>query len=272
MHRDDAYANLVLGDILREMRPARSGRGVRHRADLRHAALARHARPDHRGGRRAGRGPDRPAGPRRAAPGRLPAAAHPGAGARRGEPDRRPGALGRARARPASPTRCMRTISETHAGRVAGAARARRTTTDPVGNLAVQHNHPAVDHPGVRRGARRRPGGHRPAADRGQPAGGRAPVRPSGPGRRGRAGRRGRRGAGGLLAVRGLSQRRFAARAGGDPRRPGPRAGRGLPAGRRRAAGRAGRGPRHPLAGPVRRPGRQGRACSARSRRCAAPR
>ena len=91
--------------ILREHAAARPGRGVRHRADLRHAARARHPRPDHRGGGRPRRGPHRPAGPRRAAARRLPAAATPGC--RRTPRSTRPStwcARWR-RARPASPTR-----------------------------------------------------------------------------------------------------------------------------------------------------------------------
>ena len=161
VHRDDAYANLVLPEILRDMRL--HGRDAAFATELTYGTLRAlgHPRPDHRRGRRPRGGPDRPAGPRRPAARRLPAAAHPGARRTPRSTDRRPGAGGRAgRGR-------LRQRGD--------ARRSPRTATwtpgwpswrpaydeDPVGNLVGAAQPSAVDHPGVRRGARRRPGGHR---------------------------------------------------------------------------------------------------------------
>ena len=126
--------------------------------------------------------PDRPAGPRRAAAGRLPAAAHPGA-ARTPRCDHGgPGPGGRAgrgrvRQRGAAPRR------RAGPGRLARPGRARPTTADPVGHLALVHAHPRVDGAGVRRGARAatpwpdESSAGCCAADNERPAG--APVRPA---------------------------------------------------------------------------------------------
>ena len=99
----DAYANLTLPALLRERGLTGRDAALRHRARVRHAARGRHAgrvpgplrRPADDGGR--------PGGPGGAAAGRVPAAADPGAAARRGFRDRGPGA---AAARPGSSTRC----------------------------------------------------------------------------------------------------------------------------------------------------------------------
>ena len=149
---------------------------------------------------------------------------------------------------------------------MAGQGRARRTTTDPVGHLAVLHNHPQW----IVRAFAEALGGDlddtaRLLIEDNEPAAG-APVRPAGPGRRGRAGRRGRRGAGRVLAVRGLPARRRA-------RRPGRGRATAAPTCRTRAPSWSPRrsptapvdGPGRALARPVRRSRRQGRRCSARS-------
>ena len=141
MHRDDAYANLVLPSILRDS--GLTGRDAAFATELTYGTLRapRHARRDpHRRGR-AGRAADRPAGPRRVAARRVPTAAHPGAGARRGLLHRRPGPGG-------GPGR--RRV------RQRGAARGRRAATldawvarlappiesDPIGHLALAYSHP----------------------------------------------------------------------------------------------------------------------------------
>ena len=87
----DAYANLVLPPLLRERRITRPGRGVRHRARLRHAAAARPVRRDHRRWRPAARSStiDAPALDVLRL-GRPPAARHARARARGGVRDGRP--------------------------------------------------------------------------------------------------------------------------------------------------------------------------------------
>ena len=156
VHRDDAYANLVLPGMLRDDGPARPGRRVRDRADVRHAAHGRHPRRDHRHRRRPGGRAHRPAGPRRAAARRLPAAATRGSPAHAAVSStvdlvrpRRPGAA------PASPTRsCARSPSPTCDEWL---ARSRPTRARRSGRLSRRDHAPStVDRAGIRRGARRR--------------------------------------------------------------------------------------------------------------------
>ena len=128
VHRDDAYANLVLPRLLRENRPERPGRRVRHRADLRHAAQPRASST---------RSSPRPPAGRWTASTRRPATpcgsgayqllhtrvprARGGRDHRRPGPRRwRPGATGFANA-------VLRRVAERDLRRVAGAARARPT-------------------------------------------------------------------------------------------------------------------------------------------------
>ena len=252
------------------VRPARPGRRVRHRADVRHAAR-RAARSTPIIAAAAGREVARIDPPARDAlrlgayqllHTRVPAHAAVST-------DRRPGARRSRRARPASPTRCCATVAEQRPRRAGWTELAPAYDDDPVGHLAVRAQPSAVDRPGVRRRARRRPGRDRAAADRGQRAGRRCTCAP-GPGRAdaGRAGRRGGRRAGRVLAVRGLpARRRRPATWPAVARRPRPRAGRGLAAGRG-GAGRPRRWRARTPAGSTCAPARAARpACSARSPR-----
>ena len=104
VREDDAYANLVLPQLLRERRI--EGRDAAFATELVGGTLrglgAYDAVIDHLAGRRA-----RPGRPRRAAPRRPPAARDAGARPRRGDQHRRAGARrGSATSRPASPTPC----------------------------------------------------------------------------------------------------------------------------------------------------------------------
>ena len=250
---------------------ARPGRRVRHRADLRHAAPTWHPRRDPR--------PTPPAGTWRGSTRRPATRCGSGRtscctpGCRRTPRSSStvdlvrsvaPGATGFANA-------VLREVAEPGPRRLGGEARpgdGDRPGRAP--GAGVQP--PAVDRAGLRRGARRRPGRDRAAADRGQRAAAGAPVRPA------RA-----------WPTRWSWPTRSAARpgafspyavylSGGAPgdlpavrRRPGPRPGRGLPAGGDRAGRRAAGRPGRPLAGPVRRARAARPACSARWPRSAAP-
>ena len=226
VHRDDAYANLALREILRGMRL--HGRDAAFATELTYGTLRSLGTLDAivAAVAGAGRGPDRPADPRRAAARGVPAAVHPGAGARRGRPDRRPGpggGAGRDRLRQRGDARHRRDRSGRLAGRLAPGYDA-----DPVGHLAVVHNHPEWI---VRAFAEALGGDLEETArllieDNQPPAG--APVRPTRPDRRGRARRRGGRRSGRLLAVRGLPARRRPGRPRRRARRAGARAGRGF--------------------------------------------
>ena len=207
VHRDDAYANLVLPCILRE--DGLFGRDAAFATELTYGTLraAGHAGrdPDRRG--RPGRGPDRPAGPRRAAARARTNCCTPGCRRTPRSPRRWTWSVRSHRARPASPTRCCaRSPAVTLDAWVAELAPPMET--DPVGHLALAYSHPQW----IVRAFAEALGGDLgetdPAADRGQRAPAGAPVRPARAGRPGRAGRRGRRRAGRLLAVRGLSARR----------------------------------------------------------------
>ena len=230
VHRDDAYANLVLPRHAPRAPAARPGRGVRHRADLRHAARARHAR---RGASTvaADREVDRIDPPARDAlrlgayqllHTRVPRA-------RRGVVHGRPGAGRSRRARSGFANAVLREVAEPRPGRLArpGGAAGR---DDPVGHLALALRHPQW----IVRAFRDALGGDRSTrptrllaadnerADRCTCAPGpAASTRPSWPSEVGGA-------PGAFSPVRGLPARRRARRPGRGPRRPGARAGRGL--------------------------------------------
>ena len=205
VHRDDAYANLVLPEAAARAGAHRPGRRVRDRAGLRHAA--RGPAPSTRSSpppRDRAVDAHRPARARRAAARGVPAAQHarpPHAAVSstvdlvRARGARRPAGFANA---------VLRRVAEPRPGRVAGRAGPRRATPTRVGHLAW----PTRTRSGScgRSPTRSAATSTRPSAlldaDNERPAG--APVRAARPDRPGRARRRGRAARPrALLAVRG---------------------------------------------------------------------
>ena len=267
----DAYANLALPGLLRDRGLYRPGRRVRHRTGLRDPARPRQLRRSAGGMRGPAARAGGPTGPRSAAPRRPPAARDAGPVARRGGRDRRAG--------PGGGRRGPRVLRQRRppTGRAPGPGR-----LDGAGRTGVRRG------PGRSSRGRALPpdlGGVRVRATRSAArcvARRRCSPPTTSPAQVTLVARPGRCEPGELLAA-GAVAGRFSPYAavlpGGDPgalaavargarRRPG----RGQPArraGPRRRAPIDGR--RRPVAGPVRRPGRQGRPARARRRRARGP-